>query len=143
MRNIVVDSGFFIALFDETDALHVRCREFLKGFRGRFLTTEAVVAEALALLSVTRQLRCLEWLGNAAQAGLLEVDREPLDFHALKKLASKYSDLPMDFADATVVQLASRTGIREILTGDRRDFSVYRVRNRARFVDVLAERDRE
>lgn len=138
MRNVVVDSGFLIGLFDESDRLHGRCRDFLRGYRGRFLTTEAVLTETLALLSTKQQFRCLEWLGDAAQAGLVVVDREPIDFRSVEKLARKYADQPMDFADASVVLLASRTGVREILTADRRDFAVYRFAGRARFVDVLA-----
>jgi predicted nucleic acid-binding protein len=139
VRNTVADSGFFIALFDETDPLHVRCREFLKNFRGRLLTTEAVLTETMALLAVPQQLRCLEWMASAAQASLLLIDRQPLDFEALGRLARKYADQPMDFADASVVQLASRSGIREVLTADRRDFAVYRLGNRVKFIDVLAE----
>ena len=138
MRNVVVDSGFLIGLFDETDPLHNRCRGFLRDYRGGFLTTEAVLTEALALLSHAQQMRCLEWLGDAAQAGLLAVDREPVEFRAVEKLARKYADLPMDFADASVVLLATRSGVREILTADRRDFAVYRLSGRARFIDVLA-----
>ncbi len=138
MRSVVVDSGFLIGLFDESDRLHVRCRNFLRDYRGRFLTTEAVLTETLALLSTKQQFRCLEWLGNAAQAGLVVVDREPIDFRSVERLARKYADQPMDFADASVVLLASRTGVREILTADRRDFAVYRLGGRARFVDVLA-----
>lgn len=138
MKSVVVDSGFLIGLFDETDPLHARCRGFLRDYRGRFLTTEAVLAEALALLSHDQQMRCLDWLGDAAQAGLLAVDREPVDFRAVEKLARKYADQPMDFADATVVLLANRSGVREILTADRRDFAVYRTAGRARFIDVLA-----
>ena len=139
MRSVVVDSGFLIGLFDESDALHRRCRAFLRDYRGRFLTTEAVLTETLALLSTARQMRCLEWLGDAARAGLLAVDREPIDFGTVKELARKYADQPMDFADASVVLLATRTGVREILTADRRDFAVYRLAGRARFIDVLAE----
>jgi predicted nucleic acid-binding protein len=138
VRSIVVDSGFLIGLFDETDPLHLRCREFLRDYRGRFLTTEAVLTEALALLSTVQQLRCLTWLGDAAQAGLLVVDREPIDFRAVEKLARKYADQPMDFADASVVLLAMRSGVREILTADRRDFAVYRLGSRTRFADVLS-----
>jgi len=117
--------------------LHRRCREFLKGYRGRLLLTEAVVTETLALLSRKQQLRCLEWLGDTVQAGLLTVDREPVDFRAVEKLLRKYADEPMDFADASVVLLATRSGIREIVTSDHRDFSVYRLRGRIRFIDVL------
>jgi predicted nucleic acid-binding protein len=138
VKSVVVDSGFFIGLFDETDPLHSRCREFLRDYRGRFLTTEAVLTETLALLSGVQQLRCLAWLGDAAQARLLVVDREPLEFRAVEKLARKYADQPMDFADASVVLLATRTGVREILTADRRDFAVYRLGGKARFIDVLA-----
>lgn len=139
MRSVVVDSGFLIGLFDESDALHERCRAFLRDYRGRFFTTEAVLTETLALLSTPQQLRCLDWLGDATRAGLLEVDREPLDFRAIEKLARKYADQPMDFADASVVLLATRTGLREILTADQRDFAVYRMGGRTRFIDVLAE----
>jgi hypothetical protein len=139
VRSVVVDSGFLIGLFDETDRLHSRCRTFLRDYRGRFLTTEAVLTEALALLSHEQQLRCLDWLGDAARAGLLAVDRDPLDFRAVEKLARKYADQPMDFADASVMLLATRSGVREILTADRRDFAVYRLPGRTRFIDVLAE----
>ena len=137
MRSVVVDSGFLVGLFDESDALHGRCRTFLRDYRGRFLTTEAVVTETLALLSATQQFRCLEWLADAAHAGLLALDRDPIDFRAVEKLARKYADQPMDYADASVVLLATRTGVREILTADRRDFAVYRLAGGARFIDVL------
>ena len=137
MRSVVVDSGFLIGLFDDRDPLHQRCRDFLRDYRGRFLTSEAVLAETLALLSVEQQLRCLDWLGDAAQIGLLVVDRTPLDFRAVEKLVRKYADQPMDFADASVVLLAMRAGIREILTADQRDFSVYKLGGKTRFVDLL------
>jgi hypothetical protein len=140
VTSVVVDSGFLIALFDESDPLHARCRAFLRDYRGRFLTTEAVLAEAMALLSTRQQFRCLAWLGDASRAGLLEVDRAPLDFGSIEKLARKYADQPMDFADASVVLLAARSGVREILTADRRDFAVYRLAGRVRFIDVLAGR---
>jgi predicted nucleic acid-binding protein len=139
VRSVVVDSGFLIGLFDESDALHSRCRGFLKDYRGRFLTTEAVLTEALALLSLRQQLRCLGWLHEASRAGLLAVDREPLDFIAIERLTRKYSDQPMDFADASVVLLAIRSGVREILTADKRDFAVYRLAARGRFIDVLGD----
>jgi predicted nucleic acid-binding protein len=140
VRSTVVDAGFLVGLFDEEDALHRPCREFLRDYRGRLVTTEAVVTEALALLSTTQQLRCLEWLGDAEQAGLLGVDREPIDFRAVEKLTRKYADQPMDFADASLVLLATRSGIHEILTADTRDFAVYRIRGRIRFIDVLGNR---
>ena len=39
----------------------------------------------------------------------------------------KYHDVPMDFADATLVVLAEETGIHEIFTLDLRGFQVFRI----------------
>jgi predicted nucleic acid-binding protein len=47
------------------------------------------------------------------------------DLTEIKALMTKYRDLPMDFADATLVQIANREKISRIFTLDRRDFSVY------------------
>ncbi len=38
----------------------------------------------------------------------------------------KYSDTPMDYADATLVLLAERLEVYEVATLDRRGFSAYR-----------------
>jgi uncharacterized protein len=38
---------------------------------------------------------------------------------------AKYQDLPMDFADASVVAAAERLGTRQVFTLDR-DFYIYR-----------------
>lgn len=112
----------------------------MRDYRGRFLTTEAVITETLTLLSQSEQWRCLEWLGNAARSGLLQVDRSAIDFNAVAQLMRKYADRPMDYADASVVLLATRAGVKEILTADQRDFEVYRLGAKTRFVDVLRER---
>jgi hypothetical protein len=42
----------------------------------------------------------------------------------------KYADRPMDLADAALVRVAEREGIRRIFTVDRNDFAVYRLRGR-------------
>ncbi len=40
---------------------------------------------------------------------------------------STYRDLPMDYADASLVALAEALDTDLVLTTDRRDFSVYRI----------------
>jgi predicted nucleic acid-binding protein len=42
----------------------------------------------------------------------------------------KYSNTPMDFADATLVLLAEGLNVHEILTLDWRGFATYRTRKR-------------
>ncbi|HEX4545502.1 MAG TPA: hypothetical protein VH110_04015 [Candidatus Acidoferrum sp.] len=50
----------------------------------------------------------------------------------LRELMRKYSDRPMDLADAALLRVAEREGFRKIFTVDRRDFAVYRLRGRTR-----------
>ena len=56
---------------------------------------------------------------------------------ALFALLEKYPDRPMDLADASLVVLAERLGINEILTVERSDFDVYQLSGDRRFVQVL------
>ena len=51
----------------------------------------------------------------------------------VRKLLDKYADLPMDFADATLVALAEELDCTLVFTTDRTDFSVYRVKGRKPF----------
>ncbi len=81
----------------------------------------------------------------AAQGALLEmIERRALqvlgldadDMPQIRTLMNKYKDLPMDFADATLVHVANREKIREVFTLDRRDFSVYRLKRNQSFTIV-------
>jgi hypothetical protein len=50
----------------------------------------------------------------------------------------QYADLPMDYADATLVVLAEELDTNLAFTTDRRNFTVYRIRGRRRFQIVPA-----
>jgi uncharacterized protein len=52
-------------------------------------------------------------------------------------LMVKYSDLPMDLADASLVVLAEELSDGRILTTDLRDFKVYRWQNDRPFENLL------
>jgi predicted nucleic acid-binding protein len=55
------------------------------------------------------------------------------DLPALETLMHRYADRPMDFADATLVHVADREGLRTILTIDHSDFETYRIGRSAKF----------
>ena len=62
------------------------------------------------------------------------------DWPALERavfLMQKYSDTPMDFADATLVWLAEDSRAHEILTVDERGFRTFRIHGRTAFKLVL------
>ncbi len=49
----------------------------------------------------------------------------------------KYADLPMDFADATIVSLATETDIQHIVAFDKKDFSIYKLPKKKSFTIAL------
>jgi uncharacterized protein len=55
------------------------------------------------------------------------------DLSRLSLLMSRYADRPMDFADATLVHVAEREGLKTILTIDHDDFETYRIGRNAKF----------
>jgi predicted nucleic acid-binding protein len=48
-------------------------------------------------------------------------------------LMTRYWDRPMDFADATLVYLAKRESLFQILTVDHADFATYRIEGKRQF----------
>jgi hypothetical protein len=130
----LVDSGAIVALINRDDRFHTQASAWFRGFRGRMLTTEAVVTEAAYVLAASpeHQRAALLWVQRAREAGLLEVVAME-DHAAIGRIVAKYADLPCDYADASLIWLAEKTGVVQIATIDQGDFSVYRVRGRRAF----------
>jgi predicted nucleic acid-binding protein len=130
-QDCLLDTGPLVALIDHGESAHLACVAAITGRRGRLITTDAVITEALYLLadSSVAVRACLGMILD----GTLAVELMSLSrWGRVQTLMAKYADLPMDYADATLVVLAEDLGLTQILTLDRRDFSVYRVRgNRA------------
>ena len=61
---------------------------------------------------------------------IIELAEETVD--RSRSLMEKYSDTPMSLADASLVAVAERLGLKRIFTLDS-DFDVYRFRGRQRF----------
>jgi predicted nucleic acid-binding protein len=135
--DLLLDTGALVAALHRDDRDHERCVAVLQEFRGNLVTTEAVLTESVFLLGRVRRGAdvCLEFFVRGG-AALVPQSRESLA--RCRDLMARYRDLPMDFADATLVALAEETGIERVFTLDRRDFTVYRLRNRRRF-DIVPE----
>jgi predicted nucleic acid-binding protein len=82
--------------------------------------------------SVKAQLGFYEWV---MYKGVILSDINQNDIPRIMELTEKYADLPMDFADATLVVTAEKTGIREIISLDR-DFDIYRLPSRERIRNI-------
>jgi predicted nucleic acid-binding protein len=132
VADLLLDTGPFVALLDRSERNHKRCASFFRDFRGRLITTESVLTETVYLLgpSFFRQKPALDFV----MAGGVElVPMRPALLKRCAHLMSKYSDVPMDYADATLVAVGETIGTRDVLTLDRRGFSVYRYASRGAF----------
>ena len=79
------------------------------------------------------QIDFLNWV----EAGAVTVEvKSPTDFSRIIELIIKYSDLPMDFADACLVFLGEKLNISNIATIDR-DFDVYRLQGTQAFTILI------
>jgi predicted nucleic acid-binding protein len=132
MRNILLDTGPFVALLDSSEKNHERCVRFLKEFKGRLFTTEPVLTEVLYLLgpSIKAQRAGIEFI---LRVGAMLVPQSQESLRRGLELMEKYKDIPMDFADATLVVLAEEIGISEIFTLDLRGFGTYRILGKKTF----------
>ena len=128
---IVVDAGPLVALVDADDQFHQKCVATLKELREPLVTVWPPLTEAMYLLSDLP--RAQEALWEMLARGVLQfLPLDITDVPRLRELMRKYADRPMDLADAALVRVAEREGIRKIFTVDRKDFSVYRLHGRVR-----------
>ena len=101
------------------------------------MTTSAVITEAMYFLSQTsRGPRLVAEFVEATGTKVFD-GTQPSDLMAAVERMEKYEDLPMDFADATLVLLAEKLNTLNVLTLDRRGFSVFRTSNLDAFHLVL------
>jgi hypothetical protein len=132
----LVDAGPLIALFDASDKVHAHIVRFMNGFTGRMYSTWPVVTEVCHFLNVRQQRAFIAWLQRGG-AQVADIEFSALD--AFEVMLSKYADQPMDLADASLVWLGEKIGVRDIITLDQRDFSVYRTRANKAFCNLLSE----
>lgn len=130
----LLDAGPMIALFAPRDRDHNLVKTFLRDSKASLLTTWPVVTEAWHLLAPGQRLTLLRWI-KAGGATVVPFDDEVGE--QLIGWLEKYRDLPMDLADASLVLLAQKTSVADILTLDRRDFLTYRLPGNKRFKLVL------
>jgi len=127
VKNSLIDAGPIIALFDNSDQYHNRVLSFIKEYRGRLTTTWPVLTEVCYMLDFSRktQLDFLDWI----MAGGLDIyNIQKWQIGGIKEWFDRYSDLPADLADCTLMEVAETENIESIITLDR-DFSVYKLNN--------------
>jgi predicted nucleic acid-binding protein len=129
---LLLDTGPFVALVDRSEELHDECVAALESWTGPVVTTEAVVTETLYLVGPQwrAQKVALEFILRGA---FQLVPSSHASLQRVAALMERYRNVPMDFADATLVVLGEELGTDRVFTLDRRGFSTYRMNRRKPF----------
>ncbi|MEW6753888.1 MAG: hypothetical protein AB1505_23350 [Candidatus Latescibacterota bacterium] len=137
MNHWLLDTGPLVAYLASADPAHGEVAAVLDGFGGQLSTTCAVVTEAMHFVapSPTGPTLLAEFV-TSARVRVFDL-AQPADLRAAAVLMERYSDTPMDFADATLVLLAGNLDCLDVLTLDRRGFSTYRAAGNRPFRLVL------
>lgn len=131
----VIDSGPLVALFDRDDLWHERVCDFLRSYQGKLYTTIAVITEVSHLLDfhLGVQQDFLQWVAHGA------VTIENLhgdDLQEICVLCQQYLNVPMDFADASLVHIAEKKQIQHVISIDS-DFYIYRTLSNGYLINLI------
>jgi predicted nucleic acid-binding protein len=129
LERLIADAGFLIAITRRSDPHHARAVAFSAQFSGRLVTTSAVIVETCHFVTADARIKLL----NSVGPRLAVIEVPVLSYPDLAATIGKYSDREVDFADASIVWLAERSGLRRILTIDVADFSTFRLSSGKRF----------
>lgn len=128
----LADTGALLALLDPSDRWHQRCAAAFAELRLPLATSAAVLAELFHLLGDGPREVAAAW-GLLRSGSITVLPITDRDLAELEELMHRYRDRPMDFADATLVQLSRREGLATIFTIDHDDFETYRIEGQRRF----------
>ncbi len=135
---IIADTGFWIALADKKDKHHDQANEFVKTSSEKLITTYPVITEVCHISLQRQGIKAQINFVKMYQLGAFDVFEIPkVDKQRVLFLMQQYADLPMDFADASLVLLAEYLGHGRILSTDKRDFHTYRWKNTQPFSNLL------
>ena len=126
----LTDTGPIVALLDIGDKHHKSCLIAAGSLDpGSMATTWPCFTEAMYLLGAVGGFRYQERLWSARSTGRIVIlDLSSEDADRMDALMRKYSDSPMDLADASLAAIAESHGFRRIFTIDSH-FHAYRLNN--------------
>jgi predicted nucleic acid-binding protein len=129
---LLLDTGALVSLLDRSQREHRAFLRFFESWTGPVLSTEAILTEATHLLGRLPGGRraCVDFF---VAGGALLVPTTAGALRRVRELIEQYANLPMDYADATLVVLAEEVATDWVFTTDHRDFGVYRLPGRRRF----------
>jgi predicted nucleic acid-binding protein len=122
---VLLDTGPLVALLSKNDANHDRARQIFADCAPPFRCCEAVVAEACFLMRKVHPAGPADVAALGARGVFIIAVPAQEHWAAIAALMKKYSDRPISFADACLIQCAGIHQEGRIATFDS-DFAVYK-----------------
>ena len=126
----LVDTSALYALADANAAEHGRVRSYVQTSRDLLVLPVTVLPEADYLIATRLGQRVAAALLRSVVAGEFVVETlERSDLSRCLELMAAYADTPIGLVDASIVAIAERLHVSQILTLDRRHFSMFQPRH--------------
>src|SRR5258706_13725578 len=127
MNEILLDSSFVYALYSSKDKLHAQALEFSGRAAMKPVIPDVVLPEVAFLFQRAGGIPAVTaFLKNFAAAGVEPTVLLLKDIQQAEAIMLTYASAELDFVDCAVMALAERLNIKQVLTFDRRDFSIVR-----------------
>jgi predicted nucleic acid-binding protein len=120
---IVLDTSGIVALLDRSDVNHAGALGVLQREHQPIVVPTAIMAEIAFVLQARAGNRAVLAFLDAIIQGTTQWSCGDGDLPRVRALMVRYADLPLGYADATVVACAERSG-GQVLTFDHRHFGV-------------------
>ncbi len=126
----LTDAGPLLALLDRRDPHHAECVSAMDRFPNvPLLTTTPCFGEAMYMLGREGGYEYQAALWNLRTKGTLRLhELTPAELDRAASLMKQYRNVPMDFADASLVAVAETRSLRRVFTLDHH-FWIYRLQD--------------
>jgi uncharacterized protein len=122
----VADTGFAVALLNRSDTMHtIVTKIYIQ--QTEILLPQTVLAEIAYLVGKNAGVKTVvAFLQGLSASRFTLVALTDKDVMRVGEILNEYADSRIDFVDASVMAIAERYGIIQILTLDQRDFRLFR-----------------
>jgi len=141
LKNILVDTGFWLAISNAKDGYHKKAMAWLVDNHAanyRLVTTWIVMCESFFLIkNLVSYQKAVDLFESYSRSEFDIFDLQKEQASRVIAIMKKYEDLDIDLADISIVLLAEQLNTGDILTVDKNDFNTLRWNRNRQFKQLL------
>jgi uncharacterized protein len=129
METVVADTGFVVALMNQSDTRHIDVLPIYLKYSQILLPKTVLVEVAYLIGRDAGPKTTIAFLRNLPASRFQPIDLLTQDLDRIANILEQYLDSRIDFVDASVMAIAERYNAQTIFTLDQRDFRIFRPQN--------------